>query len=56
MRNAAMAYASSASTNMVAREGQPGCHVPAARNLAAATDDKSYHGSTSELPPTTSHG
>jgi hypothetical protein len=56
MRNAAMVYASSASPNMVAREGHPGRHVPAARNLAATTDDESYHGSTSELPPTTSHG
>jgi hypothetical protein len=27
-----------------------------AGNPAAATDDKSYHGSTSELPPATSHG
>jgi hypothetical protein len=27
-----------------------------AGNLTATTDDESYHGSTSELPPTTSHG
>jgi hypothetical protein len=27
-----------------------------ARNLAASTDDESYHYSTSELSPTTSHG
>jgi hypothetical protein len=27
-----------------------------ARNLAATTDDESYHGSISELPPATSHG
>jgi hypothetical protein len=51
-----MAYASFASPNMVARESHPGRHVPAARNLAATTDDESYHGSTSELPPATSHG
>jgi hypothetical protein len=56
MRNAAMAYASSASPDMVAREGHPGCHVLAARNLTAATDDESYHGSNGELPPATSHG
>jgi hypothetical protein len=31
-------------------------HAPAAGNLAATTDDESYHGSTSELPPATSHG
>jgi hypothetical protein len=56
MRNAAMAYASSASPNMAAREGHPGRYLPAARNLAATTDDESYHGSTSELPPATPHG
>jgi hypothetical protein len=56
MHNAAMAYASSASPNVVAREGRPGRHVLAVRNLAATTDDESYHGSTSELPPATSHG
>jgi hypothetical protein len=56
MRNTAMAYASSASPNMAARKGHPGRHFPAARNLAATTDDESYHGSTSELPPATSHG
>jgi hypothetical protein len=33
-----------------------GRHVPAAGNLTATTDDESYHGSTSELPPATSHG
>jgi hypothetical protein len=41
MRNAAMVYASSASPNMAAREGHPRRHVPAARNLAATTDDES---------------
>jgi hypothetical protein len=56
MCNAAMAYASSASRNVAAREGHHGRHVPAARNLAATTDTKSYHGFTSELPPATSHG
>jgi hypothetical protein len=56
MRNTTMAYASSASPNVAVREGHPGRHVPAARNLAATTDDESYHGTTSELPPATSHG
>jgi hypothetical protein len=56
MSNAAMVYASSASPDVVVREGHPGRHVPTARNLSATTDDESYHGSTDELPPTTSHG
>jgi hypothetical protein len=41
---------------MAARRSRLGHHIPAARNLAATTDDESYHGSTSELPPATSHG
>jgi hypothetical protein len=41
---------------MAAREGHPGRHVPAARNLTTTTDEESYHDSTSELPPATSHG
>jgi hypothetical protein len=56
MRNAAMAYASSASTDVAAHGGCPSRHVPAARNLTATTNDESYHGSASELPPATSHG
>jgi hypothetical protein len=56
MRNAAMAYASSASTDVAAREGHPDRHLPAARNLTATTNNESYHGSSNELPPTTSHG
>jgi hypothetical protein len=51
-----MAHASSASTDVAAREGHPGRHAPAAGNLTVATDDESYHGSASELPPATSHG
>jgi hypothetical protein len=51
-----MAHASSASTNVAAREGRPGHHAPVAGNLAATTDDESYHSSPSELPPATSHG
>jgi hypothetical protein len=56
MRNAAMAYASSASTDVAAHGGCPSRHVPAARNLTATTNDESYHGSARELPPATSHG
>jgi hypothetical protein len=55
MRNAAMAYASSASTDVAAYEDLPGHHLLAARNLIATTNDESYHGSASELPPATSH-
>jgi hypothetical protein len=48
--------AHAASIDAVVREGRPGRRVPAAGNPAATTDDESYHGSTSELPPATSHG
>jgi hypothetical protein len=51
-----MAHASSTSTDVAARGSRPSRHVPAARDLAATTDDESYHGSASELPPATSHG
>jgi hypothetical protein len=44
MCNASMAYASSASTDVAAREGRPGRHLPAARNLTATTNDESYDG------------
>jgi hypothetical protein len=56
MSNAAMVYASSASTDVAAYEDLPGHHVLAARNLIATTNDESYHGSASELPLDTSHG
>jgi hypothetical protein len=56
MRNAGTAYASSASTDVAAYEDLPGHHLLAARNLIATTNDESYHGSASELPPATSHG
>jgi hypothetical protein len=46
----------SASTDVAAYEDLPGHHLLAARNLIATTNDESYHGSTSELPPATSHG
>jgi hypothetical protein len=51
-----MVHASSASADVVARRGRPSRHVSVARNLSATTNDESYHGSTSELPPATSHG
>jgi hypothetical protein len=56
MRNTAMAYASSASTDVAACEGDPGRHLLAAKNHTSTTNDESYHGSASELPPATSHG
>jgi hypothetical protein len=49
-------YASSASTDVAAYEDVPDHHLLAVRNLIASTNDESYHGSTSELPPATSHG
>jgi hypothetical protein len=51
MRNTAMAYASSASTDVAAYEDLPGHHLLGARNLIATTNDEFYHGSASELPP-----
>jgi hypothetical protein len=56
MRNAATAYASSASTDVAAYEDLPGHHLLAVRNLIASTNDESYHGSASDLPLATSHG
>jgi hypothetical protein len=56
MRNAAMMYTSSVSTDMAAYKDLPGHHLLAVWNLIATTNDESYHGSTSELPPMTSHG
>jgi hypothetical protein len=55
MRNTAMAYVSSPGTDVAAYEDLPGHHLLAARNLIATTNDESYHGSVSELPPATSH-
>jgi hypothetical protein len=56
MRKVAMAYASSASTDVAVYEDLPSHHLLAARKLIATTNDESYHGSASELPPATSHG
>jgi hypothetical protein len=51
MRNATMAYASSASTDVAAQDGRPGRHLLAARNLTATTNDESYHGSATSCHP-----
>jgi hypothetical protein len=56
MRNVVAAYASSASTDVVAYEDLPGHHLLAVWNLVDTTNDESYHGSASELPSATSHG
>jgi hypothetical protein len=56
MRNTAMAYASFASTDVAPYEDLLSHHLMAVRNLIATTNDESYHGSASELPPATSHG
>jgi hypothetical protein len=56
MRNIVTTYTSSANTDVAAYEDLPGHHLVAVRNLIATTNDESYHGSTSELPPATSHG
>jgi hypothetical protein len=55
MCNAATAYTSSAGTDVAAYDDLPGYHLMAAINLIT-TNDESYHGSASELPPATSHG
>jgi hypothetical protein len=56
MRNATGTYTSSASTDVAAYEDLPGHHLLVVRNLIATTNDESYHGLASELPPATSHG
>jgi hypothetical protein len=56
MCNAMTAYTSSASTDVATYEDLPGHHLLAVRNLIVTTNDESYHGSASELPPATSHG
>jgi hypothetical protein len=56
MRNAKATYASSVSTDVAAYEDLSGHHLLAVQTLIATTNDESYHGSASELPPATSHG
>jgi hypothetical protein len=52
-RGATVAHA--ASIDAVARESHLSRRIPAAGN-PTTTNDESYHGSTSKLPPATSHG
>jgi hypothetical protein len=47
MRNVAMAYASSTSTDVASYEDLPSHHLLAAGNRIATTNDESYHGSAS---------
>jgi hypothetical protein len=56
LRGATAVYVASANTNAVTRGVRPGCHVPTVRGPSASTDDESSHGSSSKLPPATSHG
>jgi hypothetical protein len=56
MRNITVTYASSVSTDVAANEDLPSHNLLAVQNLIATTNDESYHGSASELPPATLHG
>jgi hypothetical protein len=56
MCNTTVAYASSVSTDVAAYKDLLGHHLLVVQNLIPTTIDESYHGSASELPPTTSHG
>jgi hypothetical protein len=56
MRNIAATYASSVSTDVTTYEDLLGHHLLAVRNPIATPNDELYHGSASELRPTTSHG
>jgi hypothetical protein len=56
LRGATTAYVAFANTDAATRRVRPGRHVSAVRDPSASADDESSHGSTSELPPATSHG
>jgi hypothetical protein len=56
MRNTVTTYTSSANTDVAVYQDLPGHHLLAVRNLIATTNNESYYGSASELPPATSHG
>jgi hypothetical protein len=56
MRKTTATYASSVSTDVAAYEDLPGHHLLVVWNLIATTTNESYHDSTSELLPATSHG
>jgi hypothetical protein len=51
MRNAATTYALSANTDVAVYEDLPSHHLLVVQNLIATTNNESYHGSASELPP-----
>jgi hypothetical protein len=51
-----MAYVASASTDAAVHRARPVRHVLVVWNASSSADDESSHGSTSELPPATSHG
>jgi hypothetical protein len=55
MHNTKATYASSVSVDVAAYEDLPGRYLLAVRNLIATTNDESYHGLASELPPASSH-
>jgi hypothetical protein len=56
LRGATTAYVASANIDAAVRRVRPGRLVPAVRDPSASADDESSHGSSGELPPTTSHG
>jgi hypothetical protein len=56
LSGATTVYAATANTDVAVRRGRPRRGIPAARSSTATTNDESYHGSTSKLPPATSHG
>jgi hypothetical protein len=56
MRNTVTTYTSSANTDVAVYQDLPGHHLLAVRNLIATTNNESYYGSASKLPPATSHG
>jgi hypothetical protein len=55
MRNAAVAYVSSASTDVATYEDLSGHQLLVFRNLITTTNDESYHGSARELRPPRLH-
>jgi hypothetical protein len=56
LRGATTAYVASANTDAAARRACSSRHAPAVTNPSASADDECSHGSTSVLPPATSHG
>jgi hypothetical protein len=56
LRGATTAYVASANTDAAGCRACPSRHAPAVRNPNASTNDESFYGSASELPPATLHG